>query len=127
VDTSAAEQVPGVIGVLTGTDVAALSRPFPSAIGRAVEHWAAAVGRVRYVGEPVAVVVARDRYVAEDAAELVAVEYEPLPVAASIEAALEDGAPVLHDAVGSNLLSDRRFSYGDAEAALAGADLVVRR
>jgi len=127
VDTSAARAVPGVVGVLTGEDVAALSRPFPSAIGRAVEHWAAAVGVVRYVGEPVAVVVAADRYVAEDAAELVAVEYDPLPVAASPEAALAPEAPVLHEAVGSNVVSDRRFSYGDATAALAGADLVVRR
>ncbi|HYT38357.1 MAG TPA: xanthine dehydrogenase family protein, partial [Acidimicrobiia bacterium] len=127
VDVAAALAVPGVIGVLTGDDVAALSRPFPSAIGRAVEHWAAAVGRVRYVGEPVAVVVARDRYGAEDAAELVTVDYAPLPVAASPEAALAAGAPVLHEAVGSNVVSDRRFAYGDAASALAGADLVVRR
>src|SRR5258706_7577655 len=127
VDVSAAQAVPGVIGVLTGAHVAALSRPFPSAIGRAVEHWAAAVEVVRYVGEPVAVVVARDRYVAEDAAELVVVEYDPLPVAASPEAALAAGAPVLHEAVGSNVVSDRSFAYGDRAAALAGADLVVRR
>jgi 2-furoyl-CoA dehydrogenase large subunit len=127
VDPSAALAAPGVIGVLTGADVAALSRPFPSAIGRAVEHWAAAVDRVRYVGEPVAVVVAEDRYVAEDAAELVTVEYSPLPVAASPEAALAEGAPVLHEAVGSNVVSDRRFVYGDWGRALAGADLVVRR
>ena len=127
VDVSAALAVPGVVGVLTGKDVAVLSRPFPSAIGRAVEHWAAAVDRVRYVGEPVAVVVASDRYVAEDAAELVAVEYDPLPVAASPEAALAPEAPVLHEAVGSNVVSDRRFAYGDAVAALAGADLIVRR
>jgi 2-furoyl-CoA dehydrogenase large subunit len=127
VDVSAALAVPGVIGVLTGKDVAALSRPFPSAIGQTVEHWAAAADRVRYVGEPVAVVVAPDRYVAEDAAELVAVEYDPLPVAASPEAALAPEAPVLHEAVGSNVVSDRQFSYGDAAAALAGADLVVRR
>ncbi len=127
VDTSAALDVPGVVGVLTGADVAALSRPFPSALGRTAEHWAAAVDRVRYVGEPVAVVVARDRYVAEDAAELVAVEYEPLPVAASLEAALADGAPVLHEAVGGNVVSDRQFSYGDAAAGLAGAELVVQR
>jgi 2-furoyl-CoA dehydrogenase large subunit len=127
VDASAARVVPGVVGVLTGADVAALSRPFPSAIGRTVGHWAAAVDRVRYVGEPVAVVVARDRYVAEDAAELVTVEYETLPVAASLEAALAPGAPVLHEAVGSNVVSDRQFSYGDAGARMAGADLVVRR
>jgi 2-furoyl-CoA dehydrogenase large subunit len=127
VDVSAALEVPGVIGVLTGADVVALSRPFPSAIGRAVQHWAAAVERVRYVGEPVAVVVAGDRYVAEDAAALVVVEYSPRPVAASLEAALAEDAPVLHEAVGGNVVSDRSFSYGDAAAALAGADLVVRR
>jgi 2-furoyl-CoA dehydrogenase large subunit len=127
IDASAALAVPGVVGVLTGADVAGLSRPFPSAIGRSVEHWAAAVDRVRYVGEPVAVVVARDRYVAEDAAELVAVEYEPLPVAASPDAAMAADAPVLHDAAGTNVVSDRSFAYGDATAALAGADLVVRR
>jgi 2-furoyl-CoA dehydrogenase large subunit len=127
VDVSAALALPGVVGVLTGADVAALSRPFPSAIGRAVEHWAAAVDRVRYVGEPVAVVVARDRYLAEDAAELVTIDYAPLRVAASPEAALADGAPVLHEAVGSNVVSDRRFSYGDFGSALAGADLVIRR
>jgi 2-furoyl-CoA dehydrogenase large subunit len=127
VDVSAALAVPGVVGVLTGKEVAALSRPFPSAIGPAVEHWAAAVDRVRYVGEPVAVVVASDRYVAEDAAELVAVEYDPLPAAASPEAAMAPEAPVLHEPVGSNVVSDRRFSYGDAAAALAGAALVVRR
>jgi len=127
VDVRAAVEVPGVIGVLTGEEVASLSRPFPSAIGRAVEHRAAAAGVARYAGEPVAVVVARDRYVAEDAAERVAVTYEPLAVAASLEAALADGAPVLHEALGSNVVSDRSFAYGDAAAALAGADLVVRR
>lgn len=127
VDVTAALAVPGVVGVLTGPDVAELSRPFPSAIGRNVEHWAAAVDRVRYVGEPVAVVVARDRYVAEDAAELVAVEYEPLPVAASLEAAMAADAPVLHEAAGGNVVSDRRFSYGDAGGRLRDADLVVRR
>jgi 2-furoyl-CoA dehydrogenase large subunit len=110
IDVAAAQAVPGVVGVLTGADVAVLSRPFPSAIGRTVEQWAAAVEVVRYVGEPVAVVVASDRYVAEDAAELVAVEYDPLPVAASPEAAMGPGAPVLHQAVGSNVVSDRRFS-----------------
>jgi len=127
VDVAAALAAPGVIGVLTGARVAALSRPFPSAIGRAVPQWAAAVDVVRYVGEPVAVVVARDRYLAEDAAELVSVDYEPLPVAASVEAALELGAPILHEAVGSNVVSDRHFAYGDCAGALAGADLVVRR
>ena len=70
--------------------------------------------------------VARDRYIAEDAAERVLVDYEPLPVAASVEAALAEGAPVLHAALGSNVAGDRSFSYGDPDAAFAGAAHVVR-
>jgi 2-furoyl-CoA dehydrogenase large subunit len=115
VDTSPALEVPGVVGVLTGADVGALSRPFPAGIASPVPHYAAAIDTVRYVGEPVAVVVARDRYTAEDAAELVLVDYDPLdpvldPVAAAANACVHD----------------RTFHYGDVDEALAGADLVVR-
>ena len=119
IDASAALALPGVIGVVTGADVAAHSRPFASALGPGIVHHAAAVDVARYVGEPVCVVVARDRYIAEDAAERVLVDYEPLPVAASVEAALAEGAPLLHPALGSNVSSDRSFSYGDPEAAFA--------
>ncbi|MDX6599428.1 MAG: 2-furoyl-CoA dehydrogenase large subunit [Gaiellales bacterium] len=126
IDTSAALAVPGVIGVVTGADVAARSRPFGSALGAGIVHYAAAVDIARYVGEPVCVVVARDRYIAEDAAERVLVDYDPLPVAASVEAALAEGAPVLHEALGSNVAGDRAFSYGDPDAAFARAAHVVR-
>jgi 2-furoyl-CoA dehydrogenase large subunit len=115
-DPSAASEAPGVVGVLTGEDVVAMSRPFPAGIDSPVPHYAAAHETVRYVGEPVAVVVARDRYLAEDAAELVEVEYEPLdPLLDPLEAA-ETTACV----------SDRSFEYGDVDEALARADLVVR-
>ncbi len=127
VDPSAALAADGVIGVLTGSDVAELSRPFPSVLGAPVDYRAAATDVVRYVGEPVAVVVATDRYLAEDAAEAVVVEYEPLPVVAGVDQALEGGAPALHPAVGSNVISDRRFRYGDPEAAFSRADLVVSK
>jgi 2-furoyl-CoA dehydrogenase large subunit len=127
IDTSAALAVDGVLGVLTGAQVGELTRPFASVLRAGIEYRAAAVDVVRYVGEPVAVVVARDRYVAEDAAELVEVDYDPLPVAAGLEAALGEDAPVLHPAAGGNVVSDRRFAYGDAAGALAGADLVVRK
>jgi 2-furoyl-CoA dehydrogenase large subunit len=126
IDASAALALPGVIGVVTGADVAAHSRPFGSALGPGIVHHAAAVDVARYVGEPVCVVVARDRYVAEDAAERVLVDYEPLPVAASVEAALAEGAPLLHPALGSNTVSDRSFAYGDPDAAFAQAAEVVR-
>jgi 2-furoyl-CoA dehydrogenase large subunit len=126
IDASAALALPGVIGVVTGADVAAHSRPFASAVGPGIVHHAAAVDVARYVGEPVCVVVARDRYIAEDGAERVLVDYVPLPVAASAEAALAEGAPLLHPALGSNVASDRAFSYGDPEAAFAQAAHVVR-
>ena len=110
IDASAALALPGVIGVVTGADVAAHSQPFGSALGRGVVHHSAAVDVARYAGEPVCVVVARDRYIAEDAAERVLVDYEPLPVAASVEAAMAGDAPLLHPALGSNVAGDRSFS-----------------
>ena len=127
VDVSAALEVDGVLGVLTGAQVGEMTRPFTSVLRAGIDYRAAAVDVARYVGEPVAVVVARDRYVAEDAVELVEVDYDPLPVAASLEAALAEGAPVLHAAVGTNVVSDRHFAYGDAAGALAGAEVVVRK
>ncbi|MEX0850713.1 MAG: xanthine dehydrogenase family protein molybdopterin-binding subunit [Gaiellaceae bacterium] len=115
-DPSAALNAPGVVGVLTGEDVVAMSRPFPAGIESPVPHFAAAHGTVRYVGEPVAVVVARDRYLAEDAIELIEVEYEPL------EPVLDAVAAVATEAC----VSDRVFDYGDVAEALARADLVLR-
>jgi 2-furoyl-CoA dehydrogenase large subunit len=116
VDPTAALELPGVVGVLTGLDVAALSRPFPAGIDSPVPFYAAAVEVARYVGEPLAVVVARDRYAAEDAAELVAVDYDPLDVVLDPRAAAETEA----------CIHDRSFHYGDVDEALARAELVVR-
>src|SRR5205085_5038689 len=91
IDVRAAEEHPGVVGVLTGADVAALSRPFPVGVTDAPASYAAAVDVARYVGEPLAVVVAKDRYVAEDAAELIEVDYDPLDAVVDPLAAVEAG------------------------------------
>ena len=115
VDATAALAAPGVVGVLTGADVAELSRPFPAGIETGVPQYAAAIDTVRYVGEPIAVVVARDRYLAEDAAELVEVDYDPL------DAVLD---PV---AAAADAVHDRSFSYGDVDGAMAEAELVLRQ
>ena len=115
VDASAALGLPGVVGVLTGADVAALSRPFPAGIETGTPQYAVAIDTVRYVGEPIAVVVARDRYLAEDAAELVEVDYDPL------------GAVLDPVAAAANAVHDRTFSYGDVDGAMAQADLVLRQ
>jgi len=110
-DASRALGHPGVVGVLTGADVVAMSRPFPVGVEDTRPYYAAAHETARYAGEPVAVAVARDRYAAEDALELIDVEYEPLE-------------PVL-DAEHGEVVSDRSFSYGDPGGAVAAADLVV--
>jgi 2-furoyl-CoA dehydrogenase large subunit len=67
--------------------------------------------------EPVAVVVAENRYLAEDVLDLIKVTYETLPATVDIADAIREDAPVLHPQVGSNIISDRQFRYGDPEAA----------
>lgn len=121
IHSQAALALPGVRAVLTGADVQAWAQPFVVGVKQPMQHWALAVDRVRHVGEPVAVVVAEDRYIAEDALDLLRADYEPLPVVMDIERALQDDAPPLHEAVGSNVVSDRAFRYGDPESAFAQA------
>jgi 2-furoyl-CoA dehydrogenase large subunit len=121
IDTDAARRAPGVAAVVTGTDVTALSTSLVVGVRAPIQCWPIAVGRVRYVGEPVAVIVAADRYVAEDALELVEVDYEPLPAVVDPLAALEASSFVLHDGLKSNVASDRSFRYGDPERAFAQA------
>ncbi len=125
-DISQALKVSGVRGVLTGDDVAAMSQPFPVGVPIPPKYYSSAVDKVRYVGEPVAVVVADSRYIAEDALDMIEVEYEPLPVVMDIEEAAEPDAPILHDNIGSNIYSHRFFQYGDMQKAYKEADLVVK-
>src|ERR1700742_474821 len=121
IDTSAAKQAPGVVAVLAGEDVKALTTSLVVGVKAPVECWPIAVGRVRYVGEPVAIVVATDRYCAEDAVDLIDVRYEVRPAVVDPRAALTPDAPVLQDGFGGNVASDRSFRYGDPESAFASA------
>ena len=121
VDASAAITAPGVHAVLTGEDVRRWAQPFVVGVKQPMEHWPLAVDRVRYSGEPVAVVIAEDRYLAEDALDLIQVEYRTLDVVMSIEAALDPGQCVLHEKIGANIVSDREFNYGDVEKAFGQA------
>src|SRR6202030_2785603 len=77
IDAAAALARAVVWAVTTGEDIRKLSEPFLAAVKARVQQWALAVERVRYVGEPVALVVAESRYIAEDAAELVTIDYAP--------------------------------------------------
>jgi len=130
VDVGPARAVSGVVAVMTGEEAARHVRPLRAeskmAGYRPTEMPALAREKVRFVGEPVAVVVAGDRYVAEDAAERIAVEYGPLPPLVDMEAAMADTGALVHEQAGSNVLVSREFAVGDAGAALAMADLVVR-
>jgi 2-furoyl-CoA dehydrogenase large subunit len=125
-DVAAALRMEGVVAVLTGDEVARACKPFGVGVTAPVHYYPAATDKARFVGEPVAVVVARDRYLAEDAAEAVVVDYEPLPAVVDPERALDPDAPVLHEAVGSNLAGHRRLVYGDPERAFREAEVVIR-
>ena len=85
-----------------------------------------ACGRVRFVGEPVAVVVADDRYIAEDGAGLVAVDYESFPAVTDVRAADAPDAPLLFPELGSNVIYRTTKTFGDPESALASAHRVYR-
>jgi CO/xanthine dehydrogenase Mo-binding subunit len=94
IDTSAAEKLDGVVAVLTGADLSDLD-PF---YGHALrDRPIVAIDRVRFVGEPVAVIAAETQAVADFAVTRIDVEYSALPIAASLEAALDPGAPLIHE------------------------------
>lgn len=121
INAGAALDLPGVAAVITGEDISALSDSFLVAVKEAIPQWSLAVGRVRFVGEPVAVVVATDRYLAEDAAELVEIDYEPLTAVVDPRAAVLPDSILVHEPVGANEVSRRDFVYGDPDAAFARA------
>jgi carbon-monoxide dehydrogenase large subunit len=128
IDVEAARQASGVVAVVTAEDLKSVlplqarsrMRGYYATPLRALAH-----GKVRYVGEPVVAVVAESRYLAEDAAELIEIEYEPLPVATDAEQAAADGAPLLHEEAGSNVIVAREFARGDVEMDLAQAAVRV--
>lgn len=121
IDTSRALEQPGVRAVVTGRDVWAHTKALVVGFDNPMDYRCIALEKVRFVGEPVAVVCASDRYKAEDALEHIEVEYEPLPaVVDPVEATAED-APVLHEEVGGNVVSHRVFTHGEVDAAFADA------
>lgn len=126
IDTAAAKQSAGVVAVLDGEDVRKLTSSLVVGVKAPVECWPIAVGRVRYVGEPVAIVVATDRYLAEDAVELIEVQYRQRKAVVDPIEATGSEAPILHDGFQGNVASDRTFQYGDPEQAFASAARSVR-
>jgi 2-furoyl-CoA dehydrogenase large subunit len=122
IEPSKARALAGVQAIITGEQIELATKPFTVGVKAPMEHYALASGRVRYQGEPVAIVLADSPYLAEDGAALVDAVYEPLPAIVDPLAAAASGAPVLHERVGANVVSDRRFRYGEPEAAFANAE-----
>ena len=122
VDAARARSSDGVVDILLGGDLAGVTAPIAARMDEADWYryrptaWPLiAETEVRFAGEIVAAIVARDPYAAEDAASLIAVDYAPEDPVADVAAALRDGAPLVHDALGSNTLFESRF-VSDADA-----------
>jgi 2-furoyl-CoA dehydrogenase large subunit len=127
IDTSKAEALKGVLAVMTGPEVAAVTQPVGArAITRPARQHVMATGKVRYVGEPVVIVVAEDPYIVEDALDLVEVEYEPLPVVVELDDAMKEDAPLVFEEAGTNVLLHDTLTHGDIDGAFKAADLVVK-
>ena len=137
INTESARTLPGVIDILTSEDLIATgwkgvpSTSFFKGVGgsslRIPFRTGLAHGRVRFVGEPVALVIAELEHIAQDASELIAIEYEDLPVAVEASVAIAVDALSLHDEFPDNLAFD--YEYGDRQAteqAFADAAHVVR-
>jgi carbon-monoxide dehydrogenase large subunit len=138
VDKTAAEQMPGVYAVLTGDDWAAdglgtldpevMAEDMGGPKGYRTQRPPLAQGRVRCVGERVAIVIAATEAQARDAAELVAVDYEVLPAVTHAEDAMRPGAPMLHEGAADNTSFTMRMGNADAiDAAFARAHHVTKR
>ena len=134
IDVSAAREVPGVTAVFTARDLPSewrgrrilLQVPNPT-ITNPVTQQPLADHEVCFVGEAVAVVVAHTRHAAEDGAERVMVDWEPLPVAGSLDTAALPGAPVAHTDMTDNIASHISIGFGDIDAAFASAPRTLER
>jgi carbon-monoxide dehydrogenase large subunit len=131
VDTKQAAAAEGVVAVFSGADLAEdwkASLPtawLPTEDTASPMHRPLATDKARYEGDAVAVVVADSRAAANDAAELVVVDYEPLDAVVDPEAALADGAPIVHDDLGTNRCYTWKLDAGEVDKLFAGAATTV--
>jgi aerobic carbon-monoxide dehydrogenase large subunit len=129
IDLDAVRALPGVVAAFEGAELVSGMRTLDTAPVPGLkkpERRPLAVGRVRYVGDPVAVVLTESLYAAEDARDQVEVDYVPLPAVADPEAALAPDAPLLYDEFGSNVAFFSQSGGGDIADAFERADRIVR-
>jgi carbon-monoxide dehydrogenase large subunit len=134
VDVTEARALPGVVAVYTGADLGRLTNAVApgAAIGmnlmpglKAPQAYALATDKVRYVGDPIAMVVAEDRYIAEDAIELIEEDIEMLDPVVTYQDGLDPAKPPLFDEFDDNIALKSEMAIGDVEGAFARADRVV--
>jgi aerobic carbon-monoxide dehydrogenase large subunit len=139
VDLIAVRELPGVVLAIGADDLAKHVKymsPFPfqsrdpflagNPTIKFHDRYGLAHDKVRFAGEPLAMIVAESRYIAEDALELVEADFEPLPVVLDAEEALKADAPLLYEEWGDNAALRFHVSNGDVDQAFAEADLVVK-
>ena len=131
IDISTAERLPGVFAVYTCENIGDLDIELPLLI----PHPSMKDGRTQrplarddvfYVGQTVAMVVAKDRYTAEDACLLIDIDYEPMEVEISIEEAVKDGAPLVHETHPNNIAADFTQICGEPEQYINEAEHVTK-
>jgi aerobic carbon-monoxide dehydrogenase large subunit len=132
IDAGPARALPGVHAVIAAADLPPAMRralpvlvPNPFAKSAVAQH-ALAADEVCHVGEPVAMVIAQSRHIAEDAAAMTTLECQTLDAVVDCRDALAPGAPRVHSAAGGNIAASFTVSYGDVDAAFAGAIHVFR-
>ena len=118
-----AEAMPGVVAVLTSKDLGDIG-PYIGR-GKNKDQPVIAMNRVIFTGQPVAAVAAVDRGTAEQALAKIHVDYEELPAVITVEEAMADGAPRLHDFAERNLCAHHELVKGDVEKGFAEADVIV--
>ncbi len=132
IKTRPAETLPGVLCVVTGAEIKEHTDPIPPAydtkamFAKQLETWALAIGKVRYVGEPVAAVVAEDRYTACRGTELLEVDYEELPPVTDVDDAVKPESALVEESWGDNILISRDHVTGDPDSKLREADGIVQ-
>jgi carbon-monoxide dehydrogenase large subunit len=130
IDAAAAAKSPGVIRIVTGSEMKEVCTPWVGVLShlkgmKSAPQYALAVDRACWQGEAVCAVVAQSRAEAEDALPLIHVEWQELPAVTDAEAALSPGTPVIHPELGDNLAFQRELNVGEVDQAFAAADIVA--
>ena len=138
IDVSQALQRAGVIGIYTANDLGDYWKPGPLLVSpppvkdivfneKTQVPLARSGEKVKFAGEPIAMVLAESRYIAEDALSDIQIDYEPLEAVVDLEKALQSDSAIIHEEIGSNIAAHVVQTEGDYESAKKNATLVDRK